>query len=943
MKKHHFKPACKNLIKTFLLTLSLIFAFSESYALLPYKYDWVKIKTPHFTVVVSKEHTKYGQSVANKAEEAFKRLQKLTTKHPKNTYIIVDHTKGFSNGSATFFPYATIRLQPITPDSTSSVGQYKDWLLELLIHEYTHILTFHNTKGLYTPLRWMLGSTVSPGYFQPTWYQEGLAVYTESHLSNGGRLRSSSYNAFKKELKAHNVALANEQNTNLYPFGSAPYIFGGWLNQDLLGNSNLKSASAVHHKLSGRVPYTINGAYKRVTKKSVYKSWKDLFHRRKETTFSPKAKSLGTLPFWNKENKSLYFSQLDSFLFDQVIKQSADGKQEPLFKSRNIIQLRVFGDHVYYLSLKVHQRDHQAYSLFRFNQKTKKTERLNTDKNIKGFDINEYGTALITASLQKQSLYFTTATDFNRELNFKKLKHIHSVDGETRLSNPILTSINELVFTVKKPGANEQLTAYHFDSETKTELFNAEHILDVEQGDGTWILFENNGQKKLTKTGQTKSMNVSNGIQQLSPRGDKTFAVSDTSHKGFYITNKSLIDLRTPASDGPQIPPYKNEGLIHKDFTNTKNYSSLTKLNPHYITPNFVVSPYGFSGAFLYGIGTGGQDPLGLHNYALSATTDSITDEVSYGASYTSNHFRLPIAVNGGIFYEPITLDFFTKSTYAKISTSFPLNLGFANKLNFTVSGLVNSTEIEIPEPIDTDGDGEADSTGPNNIIIENKRAGLSANFSYNRSETRTRELAPRKGYSIAFGATHYADSGDYFGYLQTFAGFRKFFKSPLHKKHRLILGVDGRVNDIRLPGIFASNSQNQLYRNIGLGGFALRGLPTSSISANDSLVMGHLEYRFPIVNINWGPGLLPGFFQRVSGALTSDYGSVKGFDRVRGVDIDHSTPLYSAGAELVFEGNAFYHVPASLQIGVYQFLNTDVYDGSPEVFVGFGLSGLPF
>jgi len=943
MKKHHFKPAYKILIKTFLITFTWAFASSNSHALLPYKYKWIKIKTPHFTVVVSDKHKEYGQSVASKAEEAFRRLQTLTTKHPKNTFIVVDHTKGFSNGSATFFPYATIRLQPITPDSNSSVGQYKDWLLELLIHEYTHILTFHNTKGLYTPLRWVLGSTVSPGYFQPTWYQEGLAVYTESHLSNGGRLRSSSYNAFKKELKAHNVALANEQTTNLYPFGSAPYIFGGWLNQDLLGNDALKSASALHHRLSGRLPYTINGAYKRVAKKSVYSSWKNLFHRKKQTSITPESSSLGTLPFWDKKNKSLYFSQLDSFLFDQVVKQSSDSSQDFLFKARNIIQLRVFGEHVYYLSLKVHQRDHQIYSLYRFNQKTKKTERLNTFQNIKGFDINQNGAAIITASLNKQSLYFTDNLDFKGELNFKKLKHIHSVDGETRLSNPILTAINELVFTVKKPSTNEKLVAHHFDSEIKTELFTAEHILDVEHTEKTWVLFENNGQKEIVQIGKPQTTTVSNGLQQLAPKGDNTFVISDTSYKGFYIAEKKLSDLRTPSSVGPQIPKYKSEKFTHKNYNDVKKYSSLTKLSPHYITPNFVVSPYGFSGAFLYGVGTGGQDPLGLHSYALSATTDSITDEVSYGASYTSNHFRLPIAVNGGIFFEPITLDFFTKSTYAKISTSFPLNLGFANKLNFTVSGLVNSTELEIPEPIDTDGDGEADTTGPNNIIIENKRAGVSANFSYNRSETRTRELAPRKGYSFALGVTHYADTSDYFGYLQTFAGVRKFFKSPLHKKHRLILGVDGQLNDTRLPGIFASNSQNQLYRNVGLGGFALRGLPTSSISANDSLVMGHLEYRFPIVNINWGPGLLPGFFQRITGAVTGDYGSVKGFDRIRGVEIDHSTPLYSAGAELVFEGNAFYHVPASLQIGIYKFLNTDVYDDSTEIFVGFGLSGLPF
>lgn len=934
MKKHHFKQ--KKRFFANLASLSVLFFLfhtSTSQALLPYKYSWIEIRTEHFTVVVKEDLEKYGQSVASKAEEAFKRLQKFSHKHPKNTYIIVDHTKGFSNGSATFFPYPIIRLQPITPDSTSSVGQYNDWLLELLIHEYTHILSFHNTKGLYTPLRWLLGSTVSPGYFQPTWYQEGIAVYTESHLSNGGRLRNSTYNAYKKELKAFNVSLANEQDTNLYPFGSAPYIYGSWLNQNLLGSDDLESASKLHHRLSGRLPYTINGAYKKTTGDSVYKAWRRLFSRKKSVTNTPKPNELGTLPFWNDKDKSLYFSQLDPFLFDQVIKQSADGSQEQLLKARNIIQLKVYKSDVYYLSLKIFERDHQAYSLYKYDSKTKKTLRLKARDNIRGFDITKDGLLLLTASLEGQQISFFKDFSFKDKLKWENAKVIASVDGETRLAQPLLLNAENIVYSVKSPSKYEKIISYKIPLARKTEIFSAQHIIDIEKSnEGLWALCENKGQKELVKLEGLKKTKVSNGIQQFSPKGSNSFVVSDLSHKGFFIAEMNLKTLEVKNEVSLKLPKFDSPEVKIENHENIKNYSSFKKLRPHYITPNLIISPFGFSGEFLYGVGTGGQDPLGLHTYAVSATTDSITKEFSYGADYRSDHFRLPIELSGGVAFDPITLNFFTKSTYARLSTSFPLSLGFSKNLNFRVSALVNSTAL-VPPP----------GTPSNQIPPDNKRAGISASFTYNRSEARIRELGPRQGYAFAIGGTHYIDDGDYIGYTQSFAGLRKYLSSPLHKKHRIVIGLDGQKNDRSLSGIFATGSQNQLYRNMGIGGFALRGLPTSSLAASDSFLIGHFEYRFPVLNINWGPGLLPGFFQRVTGAISGDYGSIKGFDRIQSQQIDHSTPLYSAGAELVFEGNAFYHVPASLQIGLYQFLNADFYDSSPEIFVGFGLSGLPF
>ena len=73
------------LLSIFILTT---FCFNAN-ALLSYKYNWTKIKSENFIVIVDKEYEEYGKTVAFKAELAFEALKGFSKKHPKKTFIIV--------------------------------------------------------------------------------------------------------------------------------------------------------------------------------------------------------------------------------------------------------------------------------------------------------------------------------------------------------------------------------------------------------------------------------------------------------------------------------------------------------------------------------------------------------------------------------------------------------------------------------------------------------------------------------------------------------------------------------------------------------------------------------------------------------------------------------------------------------------------------------------
>src|SRR4029079_6851786 len=96
------------------------------------------------------------------------------------TEIVLTDDTDFANGSATGLPYNTIRLYVTAPDDMSPLNDYDDWYLELVTHEYTHILHIDNLSAFPAFLNAIIGKTFAPNQVQPRWIIEGLAVVEET-------------------------------------------------------------------------------------------------------------------------------------------------------------------------------------------------------------------------------------------------------------------------------------------------------------------------------------------------------------------------------------------------------------------------------------------------------------------------------------------------------------------------------------------------------------------------------------------------------------------------------------------------------------------------------------------------------------------------------------------------------------------------------------------
>jgi Tol biopolymer transport system component len=196
-------------------------------------FRWRTLDTAHFQVHFHQGEEALAQRVAAVAEVAHARLVPILGYAPKErTQIVLSDDTDGANGSATPFPYDAIRLYAVPPESGSVLNDSRDWLEQLVVHEYVHILHLDDIGGLPALANGLLGKLFVPNGVVPSWMIEGLAV---SHESLGdpatGRNASALFDMYARALTVEPPGLPTlAQASNQYlrwPRGDIPYLLGG--------------------------------------------------------------------------------------------------------------------------------------------------------------------------------------------------------------------------------------------------------------------------------------------------------------------------------------------------------------------------------------------------------------------------------------------------------------------------------------------------------------------------------------------------------------------------------------------------------------------------------------------------------------------------------------------------------------------------------------------
>lgn len=251
------------------------------------KLQWKTIETAHFRINYYSTEDSVAKHVADLAEGVYQRLLPAVGWAPsEKTEVALRDQTDAANGSATALPYDAIQLNVTAPDDMSALGDVDDWYLELVTHEFTHILHTDYIQGIPALINKILGKTFAPNQVQPHWLLEGLAVYEESARTSGGRLRSSMWNMWMRaDVLEDSVATLN-QFSNIprrWPQGNIWYLYGSFFMQWIAETYGEQAIRAMIDDYAYQlIPYAINRSIRRATGRTyeqLYAAWVDSMKR----------------------------------------------------------------------------------------------------------------------------------------------------------------------------------------------------------------------------------------------------------------------------------------------------------------------------------------------------------------------------------------------------------------------------------------------------------------------------------------------------------------------------------------------------------------------------------------------------------------------------------------------------------------------------------------
>ena len=242
---------------------------------------WWTYETDHFRVTYPEPIDPVARRIAILAETIHARLSNEMHFAPdEKTEILLTDDSEAANGVASPVPYDNIHLYTTAPPEFSTLGDYDDWILGLVTHEYTHILHTGNISGAAAVANRIIGKTLAPNSAQPRWILEGLAVVEESQNTTAGRVRSTLFDMqLRADVLENNFARIDQisGDAQRWPYGNLWYLYGSrflrWI-IDVYGRDTFPAISADYGATT--IPFGINRAVRRVTGRTyeeLYDAW----------------------------------------------------------------------------------------------------------------------------------------------------------------------------------------------------------------------------------------------------------------------------------------------------------------------------------------------------------------------------------------------------------------------------------------------------------------------------------------------------------------------------------------------------------------------------------------------------------------------------------------------------------------------------------------------
>jgi hypothetical protein len=964
-----------------LLGLALLVVATPARAGDPYV-RWYTVTSPHFRVHFHAGLEPLAQKVAAVAEGVFSRVTPSLGFVPTSrTEIVLTDESEAANGLASPLPYPAILLYASAPDDMSSLGDYDDWVTELVTHEFTHIVQLGNVSGVPGLLNTVLGPTFVPNQEQPHWIIEGLAVAMETEHTTGGRLRGTQFEMFlRTDVLSGTVPSLDEIShaRRRWPGGTLWYLYGskfvGWIAS--IYGPDVYGAVATDYGAQ-IVPWGINRAIRRATSRTYEQLYAgflvDLERRYREQAAAVRARGLREgrrvtarggvaldprfLPASCGGERRVSYVRSDLDTHGGVYTVPLDGKPtdgREVRVARTTGRSHAWGPDcsLYFDGVLPSARRYAWNDLSRLPPGERSPdgtenvrERLTTSRRARDVDVAPDG----------RSVVYVTNDRGTTTLRLAELSAEHRLRGERRL---VPSGRFEQVYTPHfspdgrrvaygtwTSGGHRDIRIVDIDTGNVVELWRDRAIdqQPVWSPDGKTLYFSSDRSGianvyayELATGALAQVTNVLTGAYMPAPSPDGRHLVYvGYGPDGFDLFEMELdrerfLPALPPASDR-STPPEPPEGSY--------------EVTPYRAFPTVLPRAYSVSyGGGTFGpvlrVITSGVDAIGRHAFVADASVQTRSGDVLGSLSYF--YGRLPFDFSATLFRSAALRDDFrfgdSSRTVIEHQTGVTTGVSYGMPSAFDGQAVALSYTMahwEHERPIDLDVSPDAPlPVEPPSGTIGIVRVG----YEFSNASATAMAISLERGLRVTVTGD-FADPA--WGSEDTLTAFsaavRGYVPMPWLRHHVLALALSGGASvgsyareGLYSTGGFADTPPLSLDSSaVRQSGFVIRGYEPGAFKGS-TFNLANAEYRFPIVHIDRGLSTLPAFLNTVSGALFFDAGGA--YDRM---NLRHPFDVLHAGvgAELWVSFVLAYFSTAEVRLGIARGLDKNI-DATQKYFV---------
>ncbi len=933
------------------IVLAALLAPTPAHARLDPLLRWRTFETAHFRIHFAAGLEPVAEHVARVAERAHRRLVPAMGWDPSEvTQIVLLDDTDSANGFAFTIPYNAITLYVTSPPDLSTLSDYEDWYVELVVHEYAHVLHLDRIGGLPALINAIFGKVMAPNQVQPRFVIEGIATYEESARTSAGRGRASYFDMLLRMDVLEGRFAPIDQVTNdarRWPYANIRYLYGsrffGYV-ADRFGEDAIDRIS--HEYGRNLIAYDLNRVMRRATGHDYVELWED-WHASLRDHYGAQARELRArgirggrritdhgedvqYPRFTRDGRRVVYYVADG-VSHAAFRSVSASEEEPGGEPAQIVwastearpSFTPDGDVVFHRA-STHRQVYYWNDLYRFEPRTGRTRRLTRGLRASSPDVSPDGERL-TFTVNHAGTTELVVSDAGARGRRVLVRGDRFEQVYTPRWSP---DGRRIAYSAWTAGGYRDLCIVDVATRRVERLMHdrALDMTPVWSPDGRTIYWTSDRSgianvhaMDLATREIHQVTNVLGGAYQpdVSPDG-RTLVFAEYRAHGFDLVRMPIDPSQfLPSLPAPPRPPTEVPlDRADRPIVRRHRYDASDTLRPRFFLLEETLDAYGDAIA----ITTQARDVVGLHQLDLEVDVGRTEPNLGVQAAYVYGGTRPDVGVTFARSVRPASwqidsepVPYTEQVVFGSLSSFWGLSEPFRDQA-ISLSYTLSHYSVLDPPRLDFEP-----SDHPQRPPDLGRVATLRFGWIYSNAFRPTWGISAESGRFVSLAVrTATPEIGSEYESIAWDWDWAEYLGIPFLPRHALALRVAGGIaqSEFRGRGTFSLPTlpfDQDVIQALRLEQPApsavLRGYLPGAMSGNQ-FHLWNLEYRFPILRIERGLLTFPVFLGAVHGAVFFDSGAAF-FDRFDLTEFRHGT-----GGELLIDTTLAYVLPATFKLG---------------------------